>query len=517
MLVAQEPKTLVTGEHMSLTHPWRKVATTISTIALVGSGLAIAAPAAQAASTLSGPSSASPSQQVTFTLASPPAGNLVLQDATGQGYAYVTAGLGDPKAFFTFNTPSTASQLVLGVADQSTGLLVSNTVPLTIGGVVGTTTAISAPNTAKLGQAVVITATVTSSGGSQYNPPGQVVITDGNNATITTMGLTNGPGAGQSYAYFNWTPQTAGSYIFKATYQPSAGSLATASSSNQDTLIATPSGDTISISAPPTFNQGTPVTLKASVYPSSVKGSVGFTINGAPISASIPLVNGTATFNWTPNVAGQVTLGASYTTTSGGSGSTSEVITIVGAPAASDVITLVQPGWGAWANGGSYNMGNGSNFTFQASTLSGAPVTLSETGPCVVSGLNLQVNSGSGVCNMKASSAGGNGYAPVTYGYTINLVPGTQVATLSAPPSGRYKVGRVLVLESPGQQDTNAGQNITWKLKKAGKKNCQLLYPNNGSVTLRIKSKGTCTVLGTAPGVAGQWLKFSTARKYTGR
>ena len=60
MLVAQEPKTLVTGEHMSLTHPWRKVATTISTIALVGSGLAIAAPAAQAASTLSGPSQREP-------------------------------------------------------------------------------------------------------------------------------------------------------------------------------------------------------------------------------------------------------------------------------------------------------------------------------------------------------------------------------------------------------------------------------------------------------------------------
>ncbi|MGB4323915.1 MAG: hypothetical protein WBJ33_01470, partial [Candidatus Nanopelagicales bacterium] len=93
-LVAQEPKTLVTGEHMSLTHTWRKVATAISTFALVGAGLAIAAPAANAASTLSGPSSASPSQQVTFTLTSPPAGNLVLQDATGQGYAYVTAGLG---------------------------------------------------------------------------------------------------------------------------------------------------------------------------------------------------------------------------------------------------------------------------------------------------------------------------------------------------------------------------------------------------------------------------------------
>ena len=497
--------------------PWRLLTSAVASLALIG-GAFIAAPAAQAAMTLSGPTSASPSQQVTYTLTTPPAGNLVLQDQNGQGYAYATAGFGDPKAFFTFITPSTSVNLTLSVYDQNSGQPVSdNSVNLTVGGVVATTTTIQAPNNAKLGQAVTITATVTSSGGSQYSPPGQVVITDANNATIKTMLLTNGPGNGQSFAYFSWTPQTAGSYIFKATYVPATGSLATASTSIQDTIIATPSGSPISISAPPTLNQGTPATLKASVYPSNTQGSVGFTVNGNAISAAIPLVNGVATYTWTPNVSGQVTLGASYTTNTGGSGSTSEVVTINAAPAAADVITLVQPGWGAWGNGGTYNMGNGSNFTFQASTLSGSPVTLSETGPCVVSGLNLQVNSGSGNCVMKASSAGGNGYSPVTYTYNINLVPGQQTATVSAPVSGRYKVGRVLVLESPDQQDTNAGQNINWKVKKAGKKFCQILYPNTGAVTLKISGKGTCTVIGSAPGVPGQWLKFQTARQYTGR
>ena len=80
-------------------------------------------------------------------------------------------------------------------------------------------------------------------------------------------------------------------------------------------------------------------------------------------------------------------------------------------------------------------------------------------------------------------------------------------------------MGRVLVLENPGQVDTNAGQNIRWRILKRdqGRKHCKLLYPNNGSVTLRIRSKGECTVVGTAPAVAGEWQRFRTVRKYRGR
>ncbi len=495
----------------------RRTIGVLASLTLATGAIAIASPPAHALGALTcTPTIANVSQQVICQFTGDAAGLLILQDQNLQTVTTFTGDLGATTAPFIFTTQSVSQNLSLSVWAGNPLSLVSNAVTVTVGGVVATTTTINAPNTATIGQSITITATVTSAGGSQYNPPGQVRITDANNATITTMGLTNGPGAGQSYAYFRWTPQTAGTFIFIATYVPSSGSLATASTSPQDALIATPSGNTISISAPPTLSLGTPVTLVATVYPSSVQGSVGFTVNGAPISASIPISNGSASFTWTPNIGGKITLGASYTTNTGGSGSTSEVVT-VSAPTATDVITLVQPGWGAWANGGSYNMGNGANFAFQANTLSGAPVSLTETGPCQVSGLTLSVNSGSGACNMKASTPGGNGYAGVTYSYNINLVPGIQTAKISAPPSGRFKVGRVLVLESPNATDTDAGQNISWKIKKGGKKYCALLYPSSGAVTLRIKGKGTCTAIGSAPGVAGQWQPFTTARNYTGR
>lgn len=489
-----------------------------SGLAVAAATLTVAAPAALADGTLTGPSTAGVSQSVTVTLAGPPAGTISLIDiANSTTVSTAAGGFGTETVSFQFTTPSSPTTMVLSA--YSNGQQVSsNNLTLTVG-TIGTSTTISAPNTAKVGTPTQITVTVTSAGGSQYNPPGQVVVRDATGATITTMGLTNGPGAGQAYAYWRWSPPSANTYTFIATYVPAQGAHTSASTSVQDAIVASATGGTISLTAPPTMTQGVPVTLTATLAPITTQGTVGFTLNGAPISAAVPIVNGVATFQWTPNVAGQVTLGASYTTNAGGSGSTSDVVTISGAPAQTDQITLVQPGWGAWAPNGAYPMGNGSNFTFQASTLSGAPVTLAITGPCIVTGLNLQVNQGNGQCNMTASSPGGNGYAPVTYGYTIPLVPGIQTADISAPPSGRFKVGRVLVLESPGKTDTNAGQNIGWKVQKKGqgRKHCKLLYPDNGSVTLRIKGKGECTVVGTAPGVAGEWQKFRTVRKYRGR
>ena len=501
---------------MSISHRLRRTIGVLASLTLITGAIAIASPAAHADTTLSGPSTANISQSVTFVFTSPPEGQLQLQDNTGQVWSTVTTGVGYSSVNFSFTTPATAATLSLSVWNVSTQAFISNSVPLVVGGAVSTITTISAPNTATIGQSTTINITVTSGGGSQYTPAGQVRLTDANGAQYALMNLTAGPGAGQSFAYYRWTPTTAGTFLFIATYVPAAGSQASASTSVQDAVIATPSGNTISLTAPPNLTVGAPVTLVATVYPTSTQGSVGFNVNGAWISASIPLVNGRATFPWTPTTPGTVTLGASYTTNNGGSGSTTDVVT-VGGSTLTDVITLVQPGWGNWSNGGSYNMGNGSNFAFQASTLSGAPVTLSENGPCQVSGLRLSVNSGTGNCVMKAVSPGGNGYSGVTYTYNINLVPGTQTANIAAPPSGSYKAGRALVLESPNATDTNAGQNINWVIKKGGKKHCALLYPSTGAVTLRIKNKGTCTVIGNAPGVDGQWLPFQTARNYTGR
>lgn len=509
---------------MRLLKSWRAPRATLaaaSGLVLTAAALTATAPAASAATGISGygPGAIGVPQLITMTEICNQFGaqltfTATYSDGTTSSASPVTAdNTGSATVYWTPSRLGTVTQ----VAANSTCTPVTTSANFQISQV-ATTTTISAPNTAKVGQQTKITVTVQSNSPSTYTPTGTAVVKDANGATLQTLGLTAGPGAGQAYAYYWWTPTTAGQYIIQATYQPATGNAST-STSAQDIIQATASGGTISLNAPGTLTQGVPTTLTATVVPSTVQGTVGFTLNGNPISAAIPIVNGVATFNWTPNVAGQVTLGASYTTNQGGTGSTTDVVTISGAPAQGDTITLVQPGWGPWAPNGTYTLGNGSNFTFQASTLSGAAVTLSETGPCQVSGLSITVPTGSGVCNLKASSPGGNGYAPVTYGYTVNLIPGVQTATVAAPPSGRFKVGRVLVLEAPGQADTSAGQNINWSVQKkaGGRKHCKLLYPDNGSVTLRIASKGSCTVIGSAAGVPGQWQPFKTARNYTGR
>ena len=379
---------------------------------------------------------------------------------------------------------------------------------------VSTISVISTPNTAQIGVATKILVTVQSASPSAYAPTGQVVVRDANQAVLARMGLTAGPGTGQAFAYFWWTPTVAGTFFFQATY--SGDTNATTSVSPQDTIIATVSGGTISLIAPSTMTQSVPVLLTATVLPNGVQGSVGFTVNGAPISASIPIVNNTASFLWTPNVVGLVTVGASYTTNQGGSGSTSSRVTIVAGPASRDVISLTQPGVGPWAPNGVYTLPNGATFTFAASTLSGAAVTLSESGPCQVSGLSIVIDTGSGQCNLVATSPGGNGYAGVQQGYTVSMVPGNQTAALAAPNSGNFSKGRTIRLQNPTQGQTNAGQNITWRVTSGGNR-CRLAYPSNGAVNLRLTRTGQCNVTARAPGVAGSWNAFRLDRSYRAR
>lgn len=442
------------------------------------------------------------------TVILPPVGQTVVTDANGN-------------ATVPWTPMTTGSLTQIGVSGVTTdgqtlcGTPFTQTFTNTNISKVGTSVVVDAPNTATVGQSVRVQATVQSSNSSRYTPTGTITITDANGASLSgPMGLTPGPGAGQAYAYFNFVPKAAGNYYFKAQYGGDAYSNASPVSP-LDTMIATPSGNTIAISAPPVMTQGQSVTLTATIYPAGTQGSVGFTINGSPISASIPVnAQGQASMTWTPNVVGNVTLGANYTTNAGGTGSTSQPVTIVAGPAQQDTITLIQPGWGPWTNGGTYTLGNGSNFTFQATSLSGAPVVLSETGPCGLNGNTINVPVGSGQCNLQARTNGGNGYAPVTYGYTIALIPGNQVATVAAPNSGRYKAGRSLVLEAPGQADTNAGQNINWVITKGKNKICKLQYPDNGSVTLKLIKKGHCMVKANAPGVPGQWNPYNIRRSY---
>ncbi len=512
---------------MSVASRWSRLTGTVGVVALTAGGLTLAvAPAASADSagfTNYGNGTVGVTQNIAFAPGGDPGScgdyTLTVSYSSPANQTFTVPGVVSGNNVLAAWTPALAGT-VSGLTMNSTGACApasATNVPFTIARV-NTSTVVSSPNTTTVGQATRVDVTVQSTSPSAYQPTGQITVVNANGAPVSSaMALTPGPGNGQSFAYFWWTPPSAGTYFFRAQYSGDANANGSAMSPT-DTTIATPSGTTIALKAPPTMTQGQSVTLTATVFPAGTQGSVGFTLNGNPISASVPInAQGQAQFTWTPNVAGQVTLGANYTTNGGGFGSTSEVVTISSGPTQFDNITLVQPGWGPWSPNGTYTLGNGSNFTFQASSLSGAPVILSETGPCTVSGLTINVPTGSGVCNLKASTNGGNGYGPITFGYTVNLIPGTQTAAVSAPPSGAYPAGRVLVLESPTQQDTNAGQNIQWKVKKGGKGVCKVLYPSSGAVNLRIVKRGSCTVIGSAPGVPGQWNPFQTARNYTGR
>lgn len=408
----------------------------------------------------------------------------------------------------------------IGGCDLVTGAAMSITQTPTV-------TVVSAPNTVTTGQPTVINVLVTAAGTSNIVPTGSVRLNTGLGVNITTMNLTPsfsggtinpqapaGATTNSSFAFYRWTPPSNGTFTFQSVY--SGDSNAVTSTSAIDTVLSTPSGGTISLNAPNAATVGVPISISATVFPAGSQGSVGFTLNGQPISASVPLVNGVATFTWTPTAAGNASLGANYMTNDGRSGSAQpQPIAISAGPGQTDSITLVQPGFGPWSPNGVYTLGNGTSFTFQTSTLSGAPVTLSETGPCNLNGATLTIDTGFGQCNLVASSPGGPGYAAARVGYTISMVPGTQTARLAAPQSGAtLQRGRTVRLETPAQGQTNAGQEIEWRVLKNSRNNCRLRFRASGAVTLQLQRAGQCNVRATAPGVADSWNPFRLDLRY---
>lgn len=417
--------------------------------------------------------------------------------------------------------PATLS-LTDNAGGASTGVLNSATVAST-----PTTTVVSAPNTATTGQSTVINVLVTSAGTSQYVPTGSVRLNTGFGVNITTMGLTPsfntagtmnpqapaGATPNSAFAFYRWTPPNDGTFTFQSVY--SGDTNATTSTSQIDSLLATPTGGTIALHAPNTATVGVPVAMTANIFPTTSVGSAGFTINGQAISASVPFVNGVAAFTWTPTTAGNLTLGVSYMTNDGRSGNTAQPITVVAGPGASDQITLIQPGFGPWAPNGVYTLPMGTSITFQTSTLSGAAVTLSDTGPCNLSGNTLVVDVAQGQCNLIATSPGGPGYAPVKFGYTVLPAPGNQTAALAAPATGSsLQRGRTVRLETAAQGQTNAGQVINWTVLKNSRSICRLRFASSGAVNLQLQKAGTCNVRATAPAVPNQWNAYRLDLRY---
>ena len=162
-------------------------------------------------------------------------------------------------------------------------------------------------------------------------------------------------------------------------------------------------------------------------------------------------------------------------------------------------------------------------------TGSNNPANFSITGNCAVSSSEFDPNStpsttaqvaaggnvyvtasqGSGECVMTGSAPGGGSLAPATDTYTINLVPADQQPNTTLPNRKRMRVGQRLRLQGPDGIQTNAGQDVSWRVLRRSRDNCRIVERKNGAVILRATSRGRCRVVARAPGIVNEWNRFA--------
>lgn len=345
-----------------------------------------------------------------------------------------------------------------------------------------------------------------------------VNFSDGSNQAFSVQVGQDGTGTG------TWVPTAAGGFTAIA----NDGSVQTTDKGSVEKV-----GATIAISGPSTTVVSQPVTLQATVSSTQGStygptGSVQFSIQGgAKIGDAVALNGATpsvATVTWTPSATGSTAVIATYIpanrggATCSGAACTSNPTTVSVTPSQSNVpdTIVVDPNgdpapWSASAP----NAVVAGNYALTTKTASGAKPALSVSGGgCSLSGTTLVISGNSGTCTLTAASPGGNGYAAATANFTLNIGGGGQTANLVLPASGRLARGRTITLAGPGQDTTNAGQLITWKII-AGARSCKLAYPADGSVRLKKVRRGTCTVAGTAP-AANNLGPFYVQRSYSG-
>lgn len=161
-------------------------------------------------------------------------------------------------------------------------------------------------------------------------------------------------------------------------------------------------------------------------------------------------------------------------------------------------------------------------------TSSNNPATFSVTGNCAVGSDEFDPNStptttaqvaaggnvyvtalqGGGQCVMTGSTVGGGTLVPGTFTYTMNMVRADQQPNATLPSRTRMRVGQRLRLQGPDGIQTNAGQDISWRVLKRSRDNCRVIERKNGAAVLRATSRGQCRVVARAPGVANEWNRF---------
>lgn len=298
---------------------------------------------------------------------------------------------------------------------------------------VPTTTTLYAANQAPTNAPTTLTAVVSATAGNSV-PAGSVIFTTQFGSTLATVPLTANA-SGSATANYAWTPGfTTNGITITATYSPSAGvggsanALMSFASDGIEVLAGTP---TVSLKLPGSFTVGRSIDVGAIVAGvtgsdgSPIQGSVAFTsnVNGTVtgISGSVPLKGGQATATWTPSAAGNQVVAANFSASNSFvSGSANQTISVLPAPAA-DPISIGVQGGAAWPANGTVTVGANTSLLLFTTTGSGAPASISESGPCLVNGSTLITATSAATCTLTVSSPGTTAFGSNQATITINV------------------------------------------------------------------------------------------------
>ena len=284
-----------------------------------------------------------------------------------------------------------------------------------------TTTTLFIPNQVGENQTTNMLVQVTSLGGT-IAPSGSVTVRNQTGQSIATGALAPSGLPLTSSVSLPWTPGP-GAVSLTATFTPATTAFGASVSPVDSPVVG--ANPTIAIDAAPAIYLGVPTTLRA-VTGAGIPGGAAafnFTKDGFLnfIGGSNPVVNGVATFTWTPTLAGYLTLGVQYASTNFSvNGQDAQPILVRPAPTP-DAITVTPSGAAAWGPGVVGTLTAGNTVTLSPASQSGNPVTLAPNGPCVINAGVLTVLS-VGTCTITAAALGNAGALTATTAtYTVNI------------------------------------------------------------------------------------------------
>ena len=284
-----------------------------------------------------------------------------------------------------------------------------------------TTTILLVPDEVSTGLSTGIIATVASLGGS-IAPSGTVIVRDQANQMVASGILRPGNSPLSSSISMTWVASPS-SVSLIASFIPATPAFAASISPSATTFIG--GNQIVSIMVPPAIYFGVPTTLRTVNGAGVSGGSSAFNQNKDGfltfIGGSNPVVDGIASYIWTPTLSGYLTVGVQFSTAGLAiNGSDSRPILVLPAPTP-DTITVTPTGAAPWGPGVVGTLTAGNTVTLTPASRSGNSVTLATNGPCVINAAVLTVLS-AGTCTITASSLGNAGnLAASTQNYTVNI------------------------------------------------------------------------------------------------